>query len=187
MNLRAAHLLTPLVPIALLCIAAATDWRSRRIPNWLTATVILTGFAQSFTPLRLCSPLEALAGFLVGFALTFLMYAVGGRGAGDVKLMAGIGAWLGPWQVTLVFCAAAIISMVIALAQSAAQGKLAALLHNTVLMLLNVLHVRQLGTEHVIDTGRRTRSIDKPMPNAVHVLIGTIAVLAWVLHSKRGG
>jgi len=187
MDLRAAHLLTSLPLIVLLCIAATTDWRSRRIPNWLTATVVLAGFAQSFIPWRLCTPLEAFGGLFVGFVLTFLMYAVGGRGAGDVKLMAGIGSWLGPWQVTLIFAAAAIISLVVALAQSAAQGKLGALLNNTVLMLLNVLHVRQLGTEHVIDTGRRTRSIDKPMPNAVHVLVGTIVVLAWVLRSKRGG
>src|SRR5690242_14630914 len=131
MELRAAHLLTSLPLIVLLAIAAATDWRSRRIPNWLTATVVLAGFAQSFSRWRICTPADAFWGFLIGFGLTFLMYAVGGRGAGDVKLMAGIGTWLGPWQVTLVFAAAAIISLVVALAQSAAQGKLGALLNNT--------------------------------------------------------
>ena len=122
--------------------------------------------------------------------MTFLLYAVGGRGAGDVKLMAGIGSWLGPWPVVWVFAAAAIVSLIVVLAQSAAQGKLGALLHNTVLMLLNAIHVRHLGAAHVIDTGRRLKSIDKPMPNAVHVLIATVAVLAWVAwvsQFKRGG
>src|SRR5690349_15262299 len=90
MGLRAAHLMTSLVLVVLLCIAAATDWRSRKIPNWLVGAVLLTGFAQCFAPFRLSTPFEAFLGFLVGLILTVPLYAVGGRGAGDVKLMAGI-------------------------------------------------------------------------------------------------
>jgi prepilin peptidase CpaA len=180
MTVNAQHLLTTLPLLGLLGVAAATDLRSRRIPNWLTATVILAGFSQSLTRLALTTPLESLAGLAVGFILTFVMYAVGGRGAGDVKLMAGIGAWLGPLFVVWVFAAAAIISLIVALVQSAFQGKLRALLHNTVLMMLNAIHVRRLGAAHVMESGRRVRSIDKPMPNAVNVLVATVAVLAWV-------
>ena len=180
MIVNAQHLMTSLPLLGLLGVAAVTDLRSRRVPNWLTATVLLTGFAQSLTRFALTTPLESFAGLCVGFILTFVMYAVGGRGAGDVKLMAGIGAWLGPWPVTWVFAAAAIVSLFVALVQSAAQGKLRALLNNTALMALNAIHVRRLGAEHVMETSRRYRSIDKPMPNAVNVLVATIAVLAWV-------
>ena len=172
--------------VLLLSIAAWTDWRSRRIPNWLSAAVVLAGFAQSFTPHGWTSPLGAVYGLLVGFILTFLMYAVGGRGAGDVKLMAGVGTWLGALSTWWVFAVAAIVSLIVALAQGISQGKLRALLSNAALMVLNTIHVRQLGAAHVIDTGRRTKSIDKPMPNAVHVWIATALWLAWVF-SKRGG
>ena len=180
MAVDAQHLLTSLPLVALLGVAAVTDFRARRIPNWVTAAVVLLGFAQSVTQFALTTPGESLAGLIVGFILTFLMYAVGGRGAGDVKLMAGIGTWLGPWPVALVFAAAAIISLIVAVVQSAAQGKLRALFANAGLMLLNAIHIRRLGAAHVIETGRRSQSVDKPMPNAVHVLVATVAVLFWV-------
>ena len=177
------HLWIAVALLVLLGMAAWTDLRSRRIPNWLTATVALAGFAQSLTPIGLTTPVGAVCGMLAGFIVTFLMYAVGGRGAGDVKLMAGVGTWLGAWPVLWVFAVAAIVSLIVALVQGIAQGKLRALLYNTALMLLNAIHVQRLGAAHVIDTGRRVKSIDKPMPNAVHVLIATVAVLAWVLKS----
>jgi prepilin peptidase CpaA len=166
--------------LTLLSVAAWTDLKWRRIPNWLTATVVVAGFAQSLVAVGWSTPFWAFCGMILGFVLTFLMYAVGGRGAGDVKLMAGIGAWLGPLATWWVFALAAIVSLIVALVQAAIQGKLRNLLNNAALMLLNTFHVKQLGAEHVIDTGRRTRSIDNPMPNAVHVWIATIAWLMFV-------
>src|SRR5262245_7935200 len=81
--------------LVLVATEAVTDIRGRRIPNWLTLTVVLTGLAQSFTPWRVTEPLWSLCGLLAGFAVTFLLYSIGARGAGDVKLTAGIGAWVG--------------------------------------------------------------------------------------------
>jgi prepilin peptidase CpaA len=184
MLVNAQHLTTSLPLLGLLTVAAITDLRRRRVPNWLTATVVVAGFLQSLTPLGLTTPLESLTGLIVGFALTFVLYAVGGRGAGDVKLMAGIGSWVGPWSVVWIFAAAAIVSLIVALVQSAAQGKLKALLANTALLALNAIHVRRLGAGHVMETSRSVRSIDKPMPNAVNVLVATVAVLAWVARSR---
>jgi len=166
--------------LGLLSIAAWTDLRSRRIPNWLTGTVVLAGFAQSLVHVGWTTPLWAFVGMIAGFVLTFVMYHVGGRGAGDVKLMAGIGAWLGPLATWWVFALAAIVSAIVALVQATLQGKLRALLSNAALLLLNAIHVKQLGAEHVIDTGRRTRSIDKEMPNAVIVWIATIVWMTIV-------
>src|SRR4051812_49081322 len=110
--------------LALVATAAVTDIRARRIPNWLTLTVALTGLAQSVTPFAVTTPTVSIYGLLAGFAVTFLLYIVGGRGAGDVKLTAGIGAWLGPTPVLIVLAAAAIVSLVIAIGQSAARGRL---------------------------------------------------------------
>src|SRR5439155_23267624 len=124
--------------LALVATAAVSDLRARRIPNWLTLTVASAGLAQSMTPLAVTTLTQSVLGLLAGFAVTFLLYSVGGRGAGDVKLTAGIGAWLGPMAVLIVLMAAAIVSLVLALMQSAASGKLADLFRNTALMLLNV-------------------------------------------------
>ena len=187
MNMPWLHVLAYIPLLGLVAVAAWTDVRQRRIPNWLTAIVAAAGIVQSLTSFALVSPAQALAGLAVGFALPFLLYAVGGRGAGDVKLMAGIGAWMGVRPVVWVFAAAAIVSLIVAVVQCAMQGKLKALLRNTSLMLLNIIHVRRLGPAHVIDTGQRYRSIERPMPNAVNVLVATVLVVMWVARSSGGG
>src|SRR5687768_9377914 len=109
--------------LALVATAAVTDVRARRIPNWLTLTVALSGLGQSVTPWAVTTPALSIYGLLAGFAITFLLYSLGGRGAGDVKLTAGIGAWLGPTPVLIVLAAAAIVSLVFAVGQSVARGR----------------------------------------------------------------
>ena len=187
MNMPWQPLLAYMPLLCLVAVAAYTDVRQRRIPNWLTATVALAGLAQSLTPFSRITALQSVGGLAVGFALPFLLYAVGGRGAGDVKLLAGIGAWMGLRPVVWVFAAAAIVSLIVAVVQCAVQGKLTALFRNTSLMVLNLIHVRRLGAAHVIDTGQRYRSIDRPMPNAVNVLVATVLVVMWVARSSGGG
>src|SRR4051812_22980547 len=81
--------------LALLVWAACIDVRSRRIPNWLCLTLILTGLTRSFFAHSDVTPLGALAGFGLGFGLGFLLFAIRALGGGDVKLLAGVGTWIG--------------------------------------------------------------------------------------------
>jgi prepilin peptidase CpaA len=166
--------------LALVAVAAVTDLRARRIPNWLTLTVAVAGLAQSVTPWAVTGPLRSVSGLALGFAVTFLLYSVGGRGAGDVKLTAGIGAWLGPVPVLIVLAGAAIVSLVLAVGQSAVRGRLGDLFRNTGLMLISLLNVRRLGARTVIATGRQASSTDRPLPNAVSMLVATVGVVVWV-------
>ena len=170
--------------LALVATAAVTDIRARRIPNWLTLTVALSGLGQSVTPWAVTSPTVSIYGLLAGFAITFLLYIVGGRGAGDVKLTAGIGAWLGPTPVLIVLAAAAIVSLLLAVGQSMVRGRLGELFQSTGLMLVSLLNVRGLGAQQVIDTGRRASSIDRPLPNALSMLVATVFVVLWVASSS---
>ena len=179
------HPLAPFVPlVALLCWAAVEDWRTRRIRNWLTLTLVVTGLMQSFTAAATVSPTRAALGLLVGFALPLALFLIGALGAGDVKLMAGIGAWVGPLAVLYIFAAEAVIGMVIVLCQAAAAGRLRLLLRNTAVLAVNLLHVRELGVEHTAGTGQACRTVDRPLPFAVPVLAATLLEL-YV--SMRGG
>ena len=166
--------------LALVGYAAVTDVRARRIPNWLTLTVVLSGVAQSLTSWALISPKQSLLGLLVGFALTFLLYSVGGRGAGDVKLTAGIGAWMGPWPVLWVFVVAAVVSLLSSLVHSIFERKLAALFRSTGLMLLMVASARRVGIRNVLSGLRGWKSIGRPLPNGVSTLVATVMVIVWI-------
>ena len=186
MNLSWDTLAFYLPLLALVAVAAVTDLRARRIPNWLTLTVVVAGLAQSVTRWGVTTPLQAVSGLAVGFAVTFLLYIVGGRGAGDVKLTAGIGAWLGPLPVLIVLMGAALVSLVLAIGQSAIRGRLGDLFRNTGLMLISLLNVRRLGARSVIHTGQ-TVSTDRPLPNAVSMLVATVGVVVWVSASGASG
>jgi prepilin peptidase CpaA len=176
--------LTPL--FAMLIWASVTDLRERKIRNWLTLTMIITGLAQSLMPGRFVTPGASALGMLIGFALPFALFAMGAIGAGDVKLLTGVGAWLGPVGILSVFFLEAVIGMIIVLAQAVWQGRLPALLHNSVLLTINLAHLREVGLAHVTATGKASRSVDKPLPYAVPVLLA-VAILVIKSYVMRGG
>jgi prepilin peptidase CpaA len=169
--------------LAMLVIAAVIDARQRRIPNWLTAAMMLCGLAQSFTSVHSVGPGAASLGLLAGLALMLGQFALGGLGGGDVKLLMGVGSWVGPLPLLMIFMAASVAGLIIVLVQAWWQGRLASLVRNSSVIAVNLIHLREIGVEHVSATGASCRSIDKPLPYAVVVLIGTVAIAAgpWLL------
>jgi prepilin peptidase CpaA len=91
--------ISQLVALAVGCAACAWDLRTRRIPNALTLGSALAALAfhavQGGPPALAAS----LGGWAVGLLLFLPFFLVGGMGAGDVKLLAALGAWLGPVAV----------------------------------------------------------------------------------------
>lgn len=83
-------------------IATVTDLRCRRIPNALTFTGALLGFVYSFATDGGAGAVASLEGWALGLVLWLPFYALGGMGAGDVKLLACVGAWMGPAGVVRV-------------------------------------------------------------------------------------
>ena len=81
----------------MLVIAALSDFRSYRIPNWLTLSGVIYGLVcNALMHSSLFGGLMfALQGALLCFAITLPMYAMKGMGAGDVKLITMVGAFLG--------------------------------------------------------------------------------------------
>jgi len=83
------------VALVLGVLAAAEDLRSRCVPNWLTGAAViaavLVAIGGGWHALA-----RTAAGSAVGFAILLPLYALGGMGGGDIKLMAAFGALLGP-------------------------------------------------------------------------------------------
>jgi prepilin peptidase CpaA len=178
------HTLQLLPLLLMLAWAAVEDLRTRRIRNWLTFSLLCTGIAHGLTGAGggAGSIGSSLAGAGVGFFLPLLLFAIGAMGGGDVKLLAGVGAWIGPMPVFQVFCAAAIVGMVIVLGQAAAQGRLRILSRNSAVLAVNLVHLGDVGVEHAAATGRSCRSVEKPLPYAVPVLLAVSSLLAagWI-------
>jgi prepilin peptidase CpaA len=83
-----------LVLLAILAIAVFCDIRVQKIPNALILAGLALGFGLSMLPQGL-GVMQALGGFCIGFGIFLPLYAMRILGAGDVKLMAVVGAFLG--------------------------------------------------------------------------------------------
>jgi prepilin peptidase CpaA len=85
--------------LIVLAVATFTDLRNRRIPNWLVLPFLVAGIVAS-TWLHGWHGLGfSFAGLGLGLLLYGFLFWMGGMGAGDVKLAAAIGAWIGPNQL----------------------------------------------------------------------------------------
>ena len=84
------------VGIAVL-VACGIDLWKFRIHNKLTIPLILSGLIYHVAIGHVAGFSFGVLGVLVGTLPFALLYARGAMGAGDLKLMAGVGAWMGPW------------------------------------------------------------------------------------------
>ena len=92
------------LPLALTLWIAWGDLKTRRIPNYLTLGTALAGLAYNSFNHGLPGLANGVLGMLLGFAFLILPYLWGGMGAGDVKALAALGAWLGPQLTVFLFC-----------------------------------------------------------------------------------
>jgi prepilin peptidase CpaA len=106
---------TEILPILILClgmtIAVIQDLRTRKIPNLLTFPMMLLGFVYHGAMSGLSGFGFSTAGVGIGIGVFLIPYLMGGMGAGDAKLMAAAGAFLGAKGAII----AAVISILIGL------------------------------------------------------------------------
>jgi len=171
------------VLIALLVIAGITDYRTYRIPNWLTfggAT-----FALVYKTVIAASPGSALlmasGGLLLGFVLLLPLYMLHAMGAGDVKLMAMVGAFLGAEETLQAVLFAFIAGGVGAIGFALLKGHLGRLLRNA----RDVIY--RLATSAFVGVTPDARAHAAPsigkLPYGVCICVGTIG---YVLSRQLG-
>ena len=174
--MNASHEVILIVSV-ILVEAAVIDGLKLRVPNWLTFHLVIAGLA--FAAWKSGGPglVWALEGAALGLALLLPLYSIGGMGAGDVKLLAGVGAWVGPAVVFWAFTTSAVAGAVMALGMVAWSGDY-------------IRHWVQLQTiGHEILTVRNpaklaaTAAVRKPnmvlLPYAIPLAVGSIAYFVY--------
>lgn len=99
----------------ILVFAGIIDFRKQKIPNYLTFPTVLTALIYHFYLNGMNGLLFSILGMFTGIALLIIPYIMGGMGAGDVKLLAAIGSFIGFKSVFFVFLFTAIFGGIYAI------------------------------------------------------------------------
>jgi prepilin peptidase CpaA len=125
-------------------VASYYDIRYRRIPNWLTLPCVIVGFAlNAFLEPPLWHGLgDAGLGVALALLFNFPLYLLHARGAGDVKLLAAIGALVGWRDWLAIFILSGILGGVLAVILMLAKGRFRKTLWNTASIVSEMVHFR---------------------------------------------
>ena len=173
------------VLLALVLAAAIHDVRYRRIPNWLTVAGVLVGralngFLDQGRPGLFASSLLGLA---IAFCLYFVLYALRAMGAGDVKLMAAVGAVVGWPNWFGIFIVTAIIGGIMALILVATRGRVKKTFWNIAFILSELKSGRPAYMRREELDVKNPKSLG--LAHGAVIAVGTIFFLAMAAHFKR--
>jgi prepilin peptidase CpaA len=174
--------LLPLVVVALAMLAASvTDLWMFKVYNVLTIPMLLTGLCVSTALGGWAGMGSSLLGAGLGFGLLAVFYAAGGVGAGDVKLLTALGAWLGPYLTYQVFVASAIFGGIYALALVLGRGGVLGVAVELIAARNALLSPgpwkRPAST--IGDEVRRPDRRRRLVPYAAMICLGFLATMAW--------
>ena len=158
-------------------VSAVWDLRQGRIPNPLTYSGMLAGLVLQASLGGWRGFLDGLAAGLVGGGIFFLFFLAGGMGAGDVKLMAAVGAFTGLRQVLIILLASAIAGGVLALGVMLFRGRGVSTLRNSVALVR--YHLTFGLRPHPEINLQSSKSIR--LPYAVAIAAGTLYSLTMVV------
>src|SRR5262245_17665313 len=159
---------------AFTALCAIVDYRTQKIPNWLTMPAAIFGLVYSAIAPGGVGIGWSLAGFAVGLGLLILPWLLGGGGMGDVKMLAALGAWLGPLGILTSFGVGAVL---------AAFGMMAVLAVTACSEGFSKAK-RQLASATAggsLTTAAAPKKKRRVLPFAVPMALATWLVLGWML------
>ena len=134
------------------------DCKYRKIPNWLNFGTVVLVLIYHSVHLDLNGLIQGLLGFIVGIAVLFIPYLMGGMGAGDVKLLGAIGSIVGFKKILWIFFYSGISGLFLGI----------------IWIIFSPGHLKFL-----ITTGRVLPTVDKKqkLPYGVAIMFGVIAYI----------
>jgi prepilin peptidase CpaA len=161
--------------LTIACVACVTDLRTRRIPNLLTFGSALAGMLYHFATGGVEGLGHAALGWLLAVIVFLLPFALGGLGGGDVKLLAALGAWLGPADALWLLLYTGVAGGLMAIGVALIYGYLGTALKNIKLLLC---HWRVAGIQALPEItleGSRAPKLAYAFP----ILMGLVATV-WL-------
>ena len=182
---------------AAMIVAAVIDAWKLKVPNWLTFPLVLSGWTFGllhdvgfFAGSGVGGIGASLVGTALGFALLLPVYAIGGMGAGDVKMQMGFGSWVAAFfglgfglkVIFYAFCVATIIGGVMAAIMIAVRGQYRRNAENTRAIVGDLLTAGSVG--EVADRAAKRKSRMHLLPYGIPLCIGFIGYVEFILRSQ---
>jgi prepilin peptidase CpaA len=155
--------------VIVVTFATITDLHSRRIPNWLVFPYWLAGIVVQGVLFGWHGVVQSLAGAGVAIGIFGGLFMLGGMGAGDVKLCAAVGAWIGPVRMLFALIFTALAGGVIVVIWAVLGGFLLDLFKGTGDLLAGWKHGTIRDPDATIENPKRRK-----MPYAPAIAVGTL-------------
>lgn len=190
-------------PVVVVCagmiLAAIIDGWAFKVPNWLTLSLVLSGWLlgllHSFNV-----PVDAgtggigsaLLGTFVGFIMLFPMLAIGGMGQGDVKMQMGFGAWIGAYFggrdaveiVAIAFCIGAIVGGIFGLVMMVLRRQFSKNASNFREIFTDLRVMTTVGPGAAAERAQQRRPMWVRLPYGVPLCVGFVGYL-WYLYIQN--
>lgn len=156
--------------------ASWIDYSQRRVPNWLNLTLAVAGFAVQGYFFSTAGLAAGFCGLLVGFGILIVPWLMHGMGAGDVKLMAAIGVWMGPLLTFYSFALGAVFGGFAAVVMIVSSGRLRMACTNLGIIMAKCSNRETLFSD--FGSAKSFGTSSQLLPYGVPLSAGTLVILA---------
>ncbi len=161
--------------VVLAGVAGFTDWRSRRIPNWLTVSGLIVGLAVNTAIGRFGGLKTSLLGAGLGLLLLLPFVLLRSLGAGDWKFAGALGALVGPAVLANLLMVSVFVAGIMALGLVIYKGRLLETFRNIGRLLGSMVSLRMPGAEVSLDNPKSLK-----VPYGVALALTTICYGLWI-------